>query len=80
MQARAVRRALGPPSEALGCLRPICEDHGSSWTSKGTCLYSVYIAMIVDTAVFFVPHIAPKNDPVVGDCVWGKVKSVLKAP
>lgn len=43
-------------------------------------LYSVYIAMNVDTVVFFVSYTAPNNDPVMGDCVWGKVKSALKAP
>lgn len=41
-------------------------------------LYSVYIAMNVDTVVFFVSYTAPNNDPVVGDCVWGKMKAALK--
>ena len=43
-------------------------------------IYSVYIAMNSDTVVFFVSYTAPKNDPVVGECVWGKVKAALKAP
>jgi hypothetical protein len=45
---------------------------------KKQWLYTVYIAMNVDTVVFFVSYAAPKDRPAIGQCVWSQIRAALE--